>query len=87
MGVGVSDSILSLLENATNTERINSYFKFNLLKDEDDNKFVDCAIGANADFILTQDSDFKILETIDFPKVRIINIENFKQILDEYSTH
>lgn len=32
-----------------------------ILNDPDDNKFVDCAIVANADFIITNDSDYAAL--------------------------
>jgi len=37
------------------------------LKDEDDNKFVDCAIAANAGYLITHDKDFNILKQTDFP--------------------
>ncbi|MEM7655984.1 MAG: PIN domain-containing protein [Bacteroidota bacterium] len=29
------------------------------MTDEDDNKFVDCAITSNADFLVSHDKDFK----------------------------
>ena len=51
-----------------------------LLKDEDDNKFVDCAIAANADYLITQDKDFNILKQIDFPKINIVRLDEFKEI-------
>ncbi|MFY8112382.1 MAG: putative toxin-antitoxin system toxin component, PIN family, partial [Flavobacterium sp.] len=64
MGTLASESALGLLENLPNVELITNYYKFNLLKDPDDNKFVDCAISSNA--------DFSILKKIEFPKVTII---------------
>ena len=54
----VSESVLGVFENLSNVNFITNYYRFNLLKDEDDNKFVDCAIAANADFIVTHDNDF-----------------------------
>ena len=52
-----------------------------LLTDVDDNKFVDCAIAANAEFIVTNDKHFNPLKTIPWPKVEIINLIDFvKQI-------
>lgn len=45
--------------------------------DEDDQKFVDCAICGNADFIITNDKHYKILKNVDFPKVKIITAEYF----------
>jgi predicted nucleic acid-binding protein len=58
-------------------------FRFNLIAaDPDDNKFVDCAIVANADYIVSQDKHFDILKKIDFPKVNIIRIEEFARIVN-----
>jgi putative PIN family toxin of toxin-antitoxin system len=80
MGNFASESALGVLENLPNVEFITNYYKFNLLKDPDDNKFVDCAISSNADFIVTHDSDFNILRKIEFPKVVILNTSEFKAI-------
>lgn len=81
MGVLASENALGVLENLSNVEFITNHYKFNLLKDEDDNKFVDCCIAANADFIVTHDSDFNILKRIDFPKVALLNTEEFKILI------
>lgn len=51
--------------------------------DPDDNKFIDCAVAANADYIVTNDKHFNILKEIDFPKVNCITIEEFMEILKE----
>jgi predicted nucleic acid-binding protein len=61
---------------------VTTYFKFNLLKDEDDNKFVDCAVAANADYIVSHDKDFKPLKKISFPIVNVIDTGNFKKYLN-----
>lgn len=82
MGKVASESALGVLENLSNIEFITSYYKFNLLKDADDNKFVDCAIASNADYIVTHDKDFNILKQISFPIVNIIDTIEFKNILD-----
>ena len=61
---------------------ISPSFHFNLItQDPDDNKFVDCAIIANADFIVSDDSHFKALENIPFPKVTVITLEQFQKEL------
>lgn len=79
MSSAFATTILQIIENAPNVELITRYFKWNLIKvDVDDNKFVDCAITANARFIVTHDKHFKILESIDFPKVNVIDAEKFK---------
>ena len=63
---------------ANNVLRVDARFRFNLIKaDTDDNKFVDCAIVANADYIVTEDAHFNILKSVSFPKVRIKRLHEF----------
>jgi putative PIN family toxin of toxin-antitoxin system len=81
MGVTASESVLGVLENLTNIELITTYYKFHLLKDEDDNKFVDCAIASNASFIVSHDKAFKILNPEEFPFMSVINTDIFKLVL------
>lgn len=60
------------------TEKVDVYFNFNLIpQDEDDNKFVDCAIASNAICLVSNDTHFQILKTIDFPKVQILTLSEF----------
>jgi predicted nucleic acid-binding protein len=49
--------------------------------DPEDNKFVDCGIAGQADFLVTQDKHFNILKTIEFPKLSIISTEDFAKLL------
>ena len=78
MGKYVIDAIL----NAPHAEPITVYFKWRLItNDPDDDKFVDCAISANANYIVTNDKHFNVLKKIDFPKVNIVDIDTFKKIL------
>ena len=58
------------------------HFRFRLIEqDPDDNKFVDCAIVAGADYIVSEDTHFRILETIPFPKVNVIRLNRFMEEL------
>ena len=53
-------------------------FKFNLIEaDPDDNKFADCAIVANAEYIVSEDAHFRILATFPFPKIRVVGLDEF----------
>jgi len=73
-----ADMIIHVILNSANVVFTHPSFRFNLISaDPDDNKFVDCAIVANADYIVSQDAHFAILKKIDFPKVNIIRIEEF----------
>ena len=79
MGVDVSESVLGTLENLNNVELITTYFRFRLLRDEDDDKFVDCAVASNASYIVSHDRDFNVLKSIDFPKVKVIDTIQFER--------
>ena len=81
MGHQVSENVMGVLENLPNVERVTTWYRFNLLTDSDDNKFVDCAIACNAHFIVSHDRDFNILSKIPFPKVDVIDIPTFQQLL------
>lgn len=80
----LSEDTIKLLLNLKNVELITPYYKWNLIKsDEDDNKFVDCALMAGADYIITHDKHYKDLDEIEFPKIDHIKIEKFEILLKE----
>ena len=73
-----AEKIIHIILNSENVIFVNPSYRFGLISvDPDDNKFVDCAIIANADYIVSQDTHFDILKTISFPKVNVIRIEEF----------
>ena len=54
------------------------YIHFGLIEaDVDDNKFVDCAVAADAEFIVTNDAHFSVLKQIEWPKLTVIDIKEF----------
>ena len=60
-----------------------TYIHFGLIDaDPDDNKFVDCAVAADAEYIVTNDSHFNVLKHIDWPKITVIAIKEFLLQLD-----
>ena len=74
----VSEFIITAILNRKNIKLISPSYAFHLIDaDEDDNKFVDCAIIGNAKYIVTQDHHFNILKQISFPKVYIITLKAF----------
>ena len=60
-----------------------SYFRFHLLSDidKDDDKFVDCAITANADYIVTEDNHFSNLKQVKFPRLTVLTLDEFNETL------
>lgn len=82
VGQEIAGNIISAILMRENTMKLDVRFHFNLIQsDPDDNKFVDCAITANARYIVTQDHHFDVLHHIDFPKVDVIDIEEFLKAL------
>lgn len=86
MGSAVADFVLQAIENAVNTEWVTKFFHWNLITaDPDDNKFVDCAIACQAKFIVTEDRHFQVLKQVDFPKVEVVSVEQFKTEIEHSS--
>ncbi len=81
--VQTADLILGILENAPNVIFAEPYFRWEIIKiDQDDNKFADLAISTNADCLVTNDRHFNIFKKLDFPKLNIVKPNQFKKILN-----
>lgn len=78
LGPAFTSKYLALIFKWQNTNYVNPYYRWNLITvDPDDNKFVDCAIAAGADYIITEDKHFNILSNIEFPKIQVISSSDF----------
>lgn|SRR5690606_4786920 len=78
----LAENVINEILNSENAEPVTVYYKWELIIDDfDDNKFVDCAISGSAKYIVTHDRHFKVLNEMDFPKVGIANLPEFKEIL------
>jgi uncharacterized protein len=73
----VAQNFIAALKELPNVAYAKVYFKWNLLQDEDDNKFVDCYLAANAALLITNDRGFYSLQKLDFPKINMIRLEDF----------
>lgn len=79
-----AEDIVDTLMLLPNAEKINVYYKWNLIEgDSDDNKFVDCAYAAGASYIVTEDKHFNILSKVEFPKMFTIKLNEFRNLLLE----
>ena len=73
-----AEAIIKTLLNKNNLIRISPVWRFNLItQDPDDNKFVDCAICGQAEYLVSNDKHFQILNTVEFPSVTVIRIQEF----------
>lgn len=74
----VARNIVNAIVRSPYTRFFEPHFHFRLIEqDPDDNKFVDCAIIAGADYIVSEDAHFRVLKTIFFPTVCVIRLEQF----------
>ena len=83
ISVNVARYVIFAIMERNNVRQIVPSYKWNLIMaDPDDNKFVDCAIAANARFIVTEDHHFNVLKEIPFPSVAVISIDEFLRELE-----
>ncbi len=78
----IAHNVVEAIARLSTTTYQEVYIHFDLLtEDVDDNKFVDCAVASNAEYIVTNDKHFAPLEQIQWPQVTIVTIKEFlKQI-------
>jgi putative PIN family toxin of toxin-antitoxin system len=82
--VEVAGDVIRTLLYLPNVSRSEIYYKWWLITaDNDDNKFIDCAVAANADCIVTNDKHFNPLKKIPFPQLRVMNINEFKKLVSK----
>ena len=78
----IANHVIQFLINSNFVEQHEPFYSFNLIaQDPDDNKFVDCAIEANAKFIVSNDAHFDILKEIPFPQVNVITLQAYSDYL------
>lgn len=78
----VAESIIYAILTRKNVKKLVPYYHFGLIEaDPDDNKFVDCAIAANAKYIVSEDRHFDVLQSCSFPKVDVIGLDLFASLL------
>lgn len=78
----VAKHVVDALVDSDYVEFVDPQFRLGLIrKDPDDNKFVDCAFAANAAFIVSNDHHFDILESIEFPKIMVLRLQQFAAML------
>lgn len=78
----IAKQIMEILYDDDYVHKVAVYFFWEIIKtDPDDNKFLDAAIAANIDYLITNDNHFKEAQRINFPKVNIISPEDFSKII------
>ncbi len=74
----IAHNVVEAIARLSTTFYQEAYYHFGLIKvDIDDNKFVDCAVAADAEYIVTNDKHFDILKEIPWPKLLVLRIDEF----------
>lgn len=82
VGSLVANNIINAILASSNTIFINPQKRYQLIKsDPDDNKFVDCAISANAKYIVSQDHHYDVIRFNSEFDFTAIDIDAFLAIL------
>jgi putative PIN family toxin of toxin-antitoxin system len=80
----IANNISEMLLSLQNVHKQEVYYRWGLIeKDNDDNKFVDCAIAGNVDYLVSNDKHFYCLKKIDFPKLNLLGIDEFMDLLNK----
>lgn len=78
----VAENVIQYLINSPHVEFVNTYYRFEMISaDRDDNKFVDCAIAANATYIVSDDKHYASLRDISYPRLYVLKLLEFVEIL------
>ena len=81
----ISRMALEIIRQAPNTRLIDARYHWHLIEaDVDDNKFSDCAVVCNADFIVTEDKHFSILADIPFPHINVLGLDEFGNMVRNF---
>ena len=77
-----ADLALNVIVNNPYTHFATPFYRFHIITaDPDDDKFIDCAVVANARFIVTEDSHFDVLKDIGVPPVEIIGLDEIMEMI------
>jgi len=78
----VAETLISALLMRSNVKKIEPYFDLYLIKNDiDDNKFVNCAFTGNVHYLVSNDKHFKVLKNTVFPKIPLLSITEFLELL------
>ena len=74
----VAENVVMLILNQMNVQLVDPHFRMGIITaDSDDNKFVDCAFAAGADYLVSEDSHFRVLLETPFPQLNLVTLDEF----------
>jgi putative PIN family toxin of toxin-antitoxin system len=78
-GIQLTKRIFNGILLLPNIIQIDPHYNWPLLSDADDNKFIDCSVAGNADFIVSNDKVFKELKKVEFPPLKVLKYLEFEE--------
>ena len=74
----IAENVVLLILNQKNVQLVDPHFRMGIITtDPDDNKFADCAFAAGADYLVSEDSHFKVLHQTPFPQLNLVTLDEF----------
>ncbi|MFD1468228.1 putative toxin-antitoxin system toxin component, PIN family [Hymenobacter caeli] len=81
-GPAVAQNVVEALRNLRNVSRHEVRYSWRLpFADPDDEKFVDCYVAAQADYLVSNDRHFEGLSAAGFPAMRVVSAAEFLTLL------
>lgn len=81
-GPVVADLTVAAFLAKPSTHRVTVFYAHRLIaSDPDDDKFVNCALWANAHYLVTNDRHFRALQALPFPKLTVLTMAQFQKVL------
>jgi len=78
----IAENVILLILNRRNVTFVDPHFRLGLItEDPDDNKFIDCAFAANAEYLVSDDRHFKILQRTPFPPLNLVRMAEFLEVI------
>ena len=82
--VSIAENFIGAVYLLENVELTNIYFKLSMINsDLDDNKFCDCYVASDSNYLVSNDRHFRILKNVKFPKINLLNIDEFVEFLQD----
>lgn len=82
LNASIAHNVVQALLDSPFVQLVSPTYRWQLIsQDADDDKFVDCYITIGADYLITNDSHFDVLENIPFPKVTRMRLDEVEASL------
>lgn len=80
-GEFVASNFLKALQELPNAKEVNIWYRWNIISDVDDNKFIDAAVAGGVHYIVSEDRHLRVLSSLDFPPITLLRIAEFKSLI------